>query len=74
MSQILSPSAIFGIIILVLIYMSGYKGVIGVAVIALILLAVVYTQQNRILYIPGRNSIMKLYRGWRNRLHLILSG
>ena len=74
MSQLLSPSAIFGIIILVLIYMSGYKGVIGVAVIALILMAVVYTQQNRLLYMPGRNSLMKLYRGWRNRLHLILSG
>ena len=48
-----SPLAIFGLILAAIVYMTGYKGVIGIAVVFISLLGLVYTQQNKLLYMPG---------------------
>lgn len=66
MPNLLSPTTFVLIGALFVMYLIGPKSIIGVGILLVILLAVIYFNQNKLLYMPGSNPIIQLYLAFHN--------
>ena len=55
MSEIINPPLVFGIVFGLIFYFAGWTTIIILLLIILGLLGAVYFNQNKLLYMPGKN-------------------